>query len=72
LKPGGWLVFGLYNAGPSPLAHALSALRIIRGGGHPWTTDEAQALLAQNGLAGSQVFVSETPITLVVGHKAGA
>ena len=38
LKPGGYIVFGLYDSPPDPLAQRLVALRTIRGGGDP-TTD---------------------------------
>ena len=44
LKPGGYIVFGLYYGPPDPLAQRLVALRTIRGGGDP--TTDASALTA--------------------------
>lgn len=44
LKPGGYVVFGLYDSPPDPLAHRLVALPTIRGGGDP--TTDASALTA--------------------------
>ena len=49
LRPGGWVVFGRYAGPPDPLAAILIDLRVVRSGGHPWTTDEAASLLADHG-----------------------
>jgi len=45
LQPGGWIVFALYAPAPDPLGQALAALRVVRSGGHPWTTQEIEELL---------------------------
>jgi len=51
LRPGGWLLLGLYGgAEEDALALALADLRAVRSGGHPWSAAEATALLARAGL----------------------
>lgn len=47
--PGGWLIFGLYLRPPDKLGQALTDLRIVRGGGHPWTTAEVEQQLEATG-----------------------
>jgi SAM-dependent methyltransferase len=71
MKPGGFLVFGLYGAAPTPLAQALVSLRVVRGGGHPWTVEEATSVMTAAGFTDVAPFRSETPILLVVGRKPG-
>lgn len=51
LRAGGWAIVGLYAAPPEPLAQALTALRIVRSGGYPWTPVEAANLLERAGFA---------------------
>ena len=69
LRSGGWLVFGLFAAPQNPLAEALTRLRIVRGGGHPWSTDEAAQQLRKIGLDRIEVFAPGPPILFVVGRK---
>jgi SAM-dependent methyltransferase len=71
LKPGGVLVFGLFGAPPSELGQALTELRIVRSGGHPWTFDEAKDVLATEGFQDVRHFVTGTPVAMVVGTKPG-
>lgn len=49
LRPGGWVLVGLYAGPPDPTAQALIDLRVVRSGGHPWTLDEAADLLRSAG-----------------------
>lgn len=49
LRPGGWVVLGRYAGPPDPLAAVLIDLRVVRSGGHPWRTEEAEALLSDHG-----------------------
>lgn len=51
LRPGGWVVFGRYAGPEDPLAAELIALRVVRSGGHPWTSTEAERLLTAAGFA---------------------
>jgi SAM-dependent methyltransferase len=69
LRSGGWLVFGLFGAPQTPLGEALTRLRIVRGGGHPWSTDEAAQQLRRIGLDRIEVFAPGPPILFVVGRK---
>jgi SAM-dependent methyltransferase len=59
LKPGGWLVFGLFASPPDPLGRALTALKIVRFGGHPWDDDEVEARMRD---AGFEQVKSFTPM----------
>jgi hypothetical protein len=40
LRPGGWLLAGMFTAPDEPLARRLTALRVVRAGGHPYSTDD--------------------------------
>jgi SAM-dependent methyltransferase len=71
LKPGGWFVFGLFNGPPTPLAEALTKLRIVRNGGYPWTVEEATARLRTLGYESIEEFSPGAPILMVVGRKPG-
>jgi SAM-dependent methyltransferase len=51
LRPGGWLLPGIYSAPPEPLAQLLVDLRTVRSGGHPWRADELIAEIASHGFA---------------------
>jgi SAM-dependent methyltransferase len=69
LAPGGWLIFGLYPLPSAPLEHALTCLRIVCSGGHPWTPKEVEEKL--RALVFEQIEVySPTPlIALVVAQR---
>ena len=69
LAPGGWLVFGLY-APPSddPLGAALTALRIVRSGGHPWAAHEVEDLFRAAGLAEVETCAAGL-LVLVIGRR---
>jgi SAM-dependent methyltransferase len=69
LRPGGWIVVGLFGAPPDPLRMALAALRTVRSGGHPWKTSEIEALLRDCGFAQIEASLSETLIWFVVAQK---
>lgn len=74
LRPGGWVVFGLYGAAaPNPLAEALTDLRVVRSGGHPFTPDEAGSALVDAGFGDVRAIERtwNAPIGLVVGQKPG-
>jgi SAM-dependent methyltransferase len=69
LEPGGWLVFGLYAPLPNLLGEALTNLRVVRGGGHPWRSDEVLALLRSTGFAQLNAHSPNPPIQFIVGRK---
>jgi precorrin-6B methylase 2 len=69
LRPGGWIVFGLYAPAPDALGEALKNLRIMRSGGHPWSTAEVEKRLTAVGFAHVEAFAPGPPILFVVGQR---
>jgi cyclopropane fatty-acyl-phospholipid synthase-like methyltransferase len=71
LRPGGWMVLGIFAGPDDPLATRLSDLRTIRSGGHPWTTEELVALATAAGLADAHEVARtwNTPARLVVARR---
>jgi precorrin-6B methylase 2 len=69
LRPDGWLVFVLYAPPPDPLGAALTALRTVRGGGHPWAPGEIESQLGALGFEHVETFATGLPILLVVGKR---
>jgi precorrin-6B methylase 2 len=67
--PGGWIVFGLYAPAPDPLGEALKNLRIVRGGGYPWSAAEVETRLAALGFEQIEVYAPGPPILFVVGQR---
>jgi SAM-dependent methyltransferase len=53
LRPGGWLLPGIYAGPPDPLSQLLVDLRTVRSGGHPWRADELIAEVASHGFTGA-------------------
>lgn len=53
LRPGGWLLPGVFAGPPDPLSQLLCDLRTVRAGGHPWTPADLLAELSTDGLAGA-------------------
>lgn len=50
LAPGGHLVFGMFRSTSDALSAALTALLVVRSGGHPWSAHEVADLLRGAGL----------------------
>jgi ubiquinone/menaquinone biosynthesis C-methylase UbiE len=69
LAPGGWLIFGLNPHPPSALGKALTNLRIVYGGGHPWTTKEVEERLDAFGFERVEAFSPSPSIVLVLGQR---
>jgi SAM-dependent methyltransferase len=69
LVPGGWLIFGFNPHPPSALGKALTNLRIVRGGGHPWTTKEVEERLDAFGFERVEAFSPSPSIVLVLGQR---
>ena len=68
LKPGGYVVLGLYDSPPDPLARQLVALRTIRGGGDPAT--DASALTAAGFRDARELERTwATPIRFILGVR---
>jgi SAM-dependent methyltransferase len=71
LRPGGALILGVMPPPPDPLGHALSRLRTIRNGGHPWSCEEVEALLREHGFKNVEVPQGQAGMHFVLGRKAG-
>jgi predicted O-methyltransferase YrrM len=69
LAPGAWLIFGLHPQPPSALGQALANLRMLRGGGHPWTTNEVEQWLNAHGFERIEALSPFPPIMFVLGQK---
>lgn len=69
LKPGGAIVFGFFGALPNPLAEALTDLRVVRAGGHPWTGEAIVERLAAAGFTDISIRAPQSLATLVIGYR---
>lgn len=73
LRPGGWVLFGMYGGPEDALSRSLADLRSVRSGGHPWTAPELVSALEAAGLPGAHEL-SRTwtaSLRLVVAQKPG-
>ena len=73
LRPGGWLLPGIYAGPPDPLSQLLIDLRTVRSGGHPWRADELIAELERHGLEHAQEAERTWagPVRLFAGRRPG-
>ena len=69
LAPGGWLIFGFNPPLSTPLAEAVANLRIVRSGGHPWTSREVEEKLRAKGFEQIEVYSPAPPILFVAGRR---
>jgi SAM-dependent methyltransferase len=69
LVPGGWLAFAIFPPPPDPLGEALTALRIVRCGGYPWTMPEVEERLRGHGFEQIEMFAPGSVSKLVFGRK---
>ena len=69
LTPGGWLIFGLFPERPDALGAALTALRIVRCGGHPWKIPELEEHLRTIGFDDFELFTSKTLLRLAFARR---
>ena len=69
LAPAGWLIFGLNPPPHGPLAEALTSLRIVRSGGHPWTSKEVEKKLQAHGFEQIEDYSPTPPILFMVGRR---
>jgi SAM-dependent methyltransferase len=74
LKPGGWLLFGVYPPPPDPLAQRLTALRTVRSGGSPASPDELAELVSAAGFTDVDTVEQtwEAPLLFLAGRRPGA
>ena len=70
LVPGGWLIFGFNPPLPGPLEEALTRLRIVRSGGHPWTSKEVEEKLEAHGFEQIEAYSPMPPILFVAGRRS--
>lgn len=71
LRPGGWLLFGVYAPIEDPLSAKLTDLRVARSGGYPWQQTEVVQLLESVGYEQPRAFERswQMPMTFVVGRR---
>jgi SAM-dependent methyltransferase len=69
IAPGGWLIFGLYPVPSTPLEQALTRLRIVRGGGYPWTAREIEEKLRVLDFRQIEVYSPAPPVTFVIAQR---
>jgi len=73
VRPGGWVVLGVFLTPPDPLVQATTALRTIRGGGCVLDEEEAAKLLADAGCVDVHPLEHTMPMPLgfVLGRRPG-
>lgn len=69
LRPGGWIVFGLFAPPADPFDRAVAALKTARRGGHPWTTEEVETGLREAGFQEVRSFTPVNQMWLVIGQR---
>jgi SAM-dependent methyltransferase len=69
LAPGGWLIVGLHPPPPNALDQVLTDLRVVRGGGHPWTANQIKERLQAVGLEGIETISPSPPVLFVLGRR---
>ena len=71
LRPGGWIVLGMMQSPPVPLAQATSSLRTVRSGGADLDAERATGLLRGAGCTAIHELERTTPLPIgfVIGQK---
>jgi precorrin-6B methylase 2 len=69
LVPGGRLIFGLYPLPSTQLEQALTRLRIVRSGGHPWTSTELEVKLRALDFEQIEVYSPAPPVSFVLAQR---
>ena len=74
LRPGGWLIPGLYGGPPDELSQLICDLRTVRSGGHAWGVDELVGELDAHGLArGHEIARNwKAPVRLFAAQRPAA
>jgi hypothetical protein len=68
LAPGGHLVVGLFAVPTDKAGAALTALRVVRSGGHLWDIAELEQLLRARGFVDVETCLIP-PTTFVIGRR---
>jgi SAM-dependent methyltransferase len=68
LVPGGWLVFSLFAPEQTRWGEALTTLKVVRNGGHPWKKDQLETMLGSAGLEQIGSF-STAGSTITIGRR---
>lgn len=69
LKPGGWLVFGLFATPADPLGQALTALKVVRSGGYPWSNEDVESKMHSAGFEEIKSFTPPHLARFTVGRR---
>lgn len=71
LRPGGWLIPGLYGGPPDELSQLICDLRTVRSGGHAWGVDELVGELDAHGLNGGREIARhwKAPVRLFAAQR---
>lgn len=72
MRRNGWVVFGLYASPDEVLAQELLQLRVLRSGGYPWSTADAEAMLKEHGFVNVHTpeRTWQAPMVFVIGQKS--
>ncbi|HEY7814450.1 MAG TPA: class I SAM-dependent methyltransferase, partial [Nakamurella sp.] len=54
LRPGGWVLPGIFTGPPGQLGQLLTDVRTVRSGGHPWPPEQIAGVLTATGFADGQ------------------
>ena len=69
LTAGGTLIFGFYSAPPARLERLVLEAQVIRSGGHPWNSDEVEALLSDAGFSDVGRYAVSDFLTFVAARR---
>ena len=74
LRPGGWLIPGLYGGPPDELSQLICDLRTVRSGGHAWGVDELVGELDAHGLGRGHEIARhwKAPVRLFAAQRPAA
>lgn len=72
LRPGGWVLAGIFTGPPGDLGRLLTDVRTVRSGGQPWRPSEIVELLTAEGFAEAREVPRTwpAPVRLVAGRRA--
>lgn len=69
LVAGGWLVFGALCATAKCAGRSTHQFANLRGGGHPWTTNQAEEQLHVLGFEGIETLSPSPAVLFVLGQR---
>ena len=62
-------VRGVGQKHPNALGEMLTHLRVVRGGGHPWTANQMEERLRALGFQGIETHSPSPPVLFVLGQR---